>query len=52
MRLGQGAGVIFAVREPPVQGTRWHYRPALHHEVSRIKSGDRFILEIIFHDAA
>jgi hypothetical protein len=49
--LGQGDGVIVAVRERPVQGTRGHYRVALRHGVSRIKSGERFTLGIIFHDA-
>ena len=49
--LGQGDGVIFAVRERPVQGIRGPYRVALRHGVSRIKSGERFTLGIIFHDA-
>ncbi len=49
--LGQGDGVIFAVRERPVHGTRGPYRVALRHGVSRIKSGERFTLGIIFHDA-
>jgi hypothetical protein len=44
--------VIFAVRERPVQGTRGIYRVNLRHGVSRIKSGERFTLGIIFHDAA
>jgi hypothetical protein len=50
--LTQGDGVIFAVRERPVQGTRGTYRVNLRHGVSRIKSGERFTLGIIFHDAA
>jgi hypothetical protein len=50
--LRQGDGVIFAVRERPVQGTRGAYRVNLRHGVSRIKSGDRFTLGVIFHDAA
>ena len=50
--LAQGDGVIFAVRERPVQGTRGRYRVNLRHGVSRIKSGERFTLGIIFHDAA
>ncbi len=49
--LGQGDGVIFAVRERPVHGTRGPYRVALRHGVSRIRSGERFTLGIIFHDA-
>ncbi|MGC2787263.1 MAG: 2OG-Fe(II) oxygenase [Roseiarcus sp.] len=50
--LHQGDGVIFAVRERPVQGTRGAYRVNLRHGVSRIKRGERFTLGIIFHDAA
>jgi len=50
--LTQGDGVIFAVRERPVQGTRGTYRVNLRHGVSRIKSGERFTLGLIFHDAA
>ncbi len=49
--LGQGDGVIFAVRERPVLGTRGPYRVALRHGVSRIRSGERFTLGVIFHDA-
>ena len=49
--LGQGDGVIFAVRERPIQGTRGPYRVALRHGVSRIRGGERFTLGIIFHDA-
>jgi hypothetical protein len=50
--LSQGDGVIFAVRERPVHGTRGVYRVNLRHGVSRIKSGERFTLGVIFHDAA
>ena len=49
--LDQGDGVIFAVRQRPVQGARGPYRAALRHGVSRIKSGERFTLGVIFHDA-
>ncbi len=49
--LTQGDGVIFAVRERPVQGTRGAYRVNLRHGVSRLKSGERFTLGVIFHDA-
>jgi len=44
--------VIFAVRERPVQGTRGTYRVNLRHGVSRIRSGERFTLGVIFHDPA
>jgi hypothetical protein len=50
--LTQGDGVIFAVRERPVQGTRGTYRVNLRHGVSRIRSGERFTLGVIFHDAS
>jgi hypothetical protein len=50
--LSQGDGVVFAVRERPVQGARGFYRVALRHGVSRIRTGERFTLGIIFHDAA
>ena len=49
--LNQGDGVIFAVHHRPVQGTREAYRVNLHHGVSRIRSGHRHTLGIIFHDA-
>ena len=50
--LGQGDGVVFAVRERPVEGARGAYRVNMRHGVSRIRSGQRFTLGIIFHDAA
>ena len=49
--LSQGDGVIFAVRERPAQGTRGTYRVTMRHGVSRLRSGRRFTLGIIFHDA-
>ena len=52
VNLSQGDGVIFAVRERPVQGARGAYRVNMRHGVSRLKSGERFTLEVIFHDAA
>ena len=50
--LVQGAGVIFAVNERPVRGARGVYRVKMRHGVSRIRSGSRFTLGVIFHDAA
>lgn len=49
--LRQGDGVVFAVRERPVQGTRGVYRVNLRHGVSRVRSGRRHTLGVIFHDA-
>jgi hypothetical protein len=49
--LGQGDAVVFAVHVRPVQGTRGFYRVNLRHGVSRIRSGHRHTLGIIFHDA-
>jgi uncharacterized protein len=49
--LKPGDGVIFAVRHRPVQGARGPYRVNLRHGVSRIRSGHRNTLGIIFHDS-
>ena len=49
--LEQGDAVIFAVRERPVHGTRGWYRVNLRHGVSRLRSGHRHTLGVIFHDA-
>jgi hypothetical protein len=49
--LRQGDGVVFAVHHRPVQGTRGSYRVNLRHGVSRLRSGHRHTLGIIFHDA-
>ena len=49
--LRQGDGVIFPVHHRPVQGTRGTYRVNMRHGVSRLRSGHRHTLGIIFHDA-
>jgi len=49
LRLGDG--VVFAVRHRPVQGTRGVYRVNLRHGVSRLRSGHRHTVGVIFHDA-
>lgn len=51
VKLAQGEGAIFAVRDRPVRGTRGTYRVTLRHGVSRVRAGERFTLGIIFHDA-
>jgi uncharacterized protein len=48
--LRRGDGVVFAVHNRPVRGTRGAYRVTLRHGVSRIRSGHRSTLGIIFHD--
>jgi hypothetical protein len=50
--LGEGDAVLFAVNERPVKGTRGWHRNAMRHGVSSLRSGERFTLGIIFHDAA
>jgi hypothetical protein len=49
--LAQGDAVAFAVHVRPVQGTRGSYRVNLRHGVSRIRSGHRHTIGVIFHDA-
>jgi uncharacterized protein len=49
--LRQGDAVVFTVRQRPVQGSRGSYRVNLRHGVSRIRSGRRHTLGIIFHDS-
>ena len=49
--LVRGEGVVFAGRHRPAQGTRGAYRVTLRHGVSRVRSGRRFTLGVIFHDA-
>jgi len=49
--LGRGDGVVWAVRNRPVQGTRGTYRVNLRHGVSRLRSGHRHTVGVIFHDA-
>ena len=50
--LKQGDAVIFAVHQRPVKGKRGYYRVNMRHGVSRIRSGLRLVLGIIFHDAS
>jgi hypothetical protein len=49
--LAQGEGVIFAVNQRPVRGARGMHRVVMRHGVSRLRSGERFTLGVIFHDA-
>lgn len=49
--LDKGDAVVFAVNFRPVYGTRGDYRVTMRHGVSRITSGKRHTLGVIFHDA-
>jgi uncharacterized protein len=50
--LRQGDAVVFPVNHRPVAGARGFYRATMRHGVSRLRSGARFTLGVIFHDAA
>jgi hypothetical protein len=50
--LAQGEAVIFPVHHRPVQGSRGPRRVTMRHGVSRVRSGRRHTLGVIFHDAA
>ena len=49
--LRQGDAVIFAVHHRPMKGVRGMYRVNMRHGVSRVHSGARHTLGVIFHDA-
>jgi len=50
--LGKGDAVVFTVRSRPVRGGRGSYRVNMRHGVSRVRSGLRHVVGIIFHDAS
>jgi hypothetical protein len=50
--LLQGEAVIFPVHHRPAMGTRGAYRLTMRHGVSRVNSGQRHTVGLIFHDAA
>jgi hypothetical protein len=50
--LEQGDALVFAVSERPVRGSRGYYRTRMKHGVSTVRSGERFTLGVIFHDAS
>ena len=52
VRLFQDGAVAFAVHHRPVQGTRGVYRVNMRHGVSRLYSGKRHTMRLIFHDAS
>ena len=52
VRLEQGETVIFTTRYRPAAGARGHHRVTMRHGVSRVLSGERYTLGVIFHNAA
>jgi hypothetical protein len=48
----QGALIFFTTRQRPVQGSRGYYRVNVRHGVSRVHSGERYTLGVVFHDAS
>jgi uncharacterized protein len=49
---GRGEAIVFATRHWPAEGRRGAYRVTVRHGVSRLHSGRRYTLGVIFHDAA
>ena len=47
----EGCAVAFTTRYRPVQGSRGYYRVTMRHGVAQVRSGSRYTLGIIFHDA-
>lgn len=52
IKLNQGDGVIITTNFRPVKGSRGYFRARVKHGVSEVKSGTRYTLGIVFHDAA
>lgn len=52
IKPNQGDAVIFTTNFRPVKGIRGYYRANMKHGISEVKSGERYALGIIFHDAA
>jgi hypothetical protein len=51
LSLRQGDAAVIAVHDRPFQGARGIYRVTLKHGVSRVRSGRRYALDLLFHDA-
>ena len=52
VHLEQGEAVVFTTRYRPAAGARGHNRVNMRHGVSRVLSGERYTLGVIFHNAA
>ncbi len=50
--LEQGEAVFFAVNQRPARGSKGYFRAVMRHGVSRLRSGHRYTMGVIFHDAA
>jgi hypothetical protein len=51
LSCSQGEAIVFANRHRPVRGARGFYRSNVRHGVSRVETGRRYTLGVIFHDA-
>jgi uncharacterized protein len=49
--LKRGDATVFAVHYRPFKGTKGYYRVNLRHAVSRVRSGERVAIDLLFHDA-
>jgi uncharacterized protein len=49
--LQKGDATVFAVHHRPFKGTKGYYRVNLRHAVSRVRSGERVAIDLLFHDA-
>jgi len=52
LKPNQGDAVIITTNFRPMKGTKGYYKANMKHGVSEVKSGERYALGIIFHDAA
>jgi hypothetical protein len=50
--IPHGHGLVFTTRDRPVRGTRGWSAAPVRHGVSVLRSGERFTLGLVFHDAA
>jgi uncharacterized protein len=50
--IPQGHGLVFTTRERPVRSARGWSAAPVRHGVSAVRSGQRFTLGLVFHDAA
>jgi hypothetical protein len=49
--LRQGDMAIITVAQRPFKGSKGFYRVNLKHAIGRVRSGERYGLELLFHDA-